>query len=135
MTYVGSSMTIKDVLETPLTDGFVCGLWYDWFCTDRALYNRGVNLLKKLNQIKNSNKFDSEKTYVFLKNCCPLDGSLYDRFSICDIESGDVIYAVTPKSGHRCMNGKGEVYGKENDFKEPLFEGSWKDIKNWFLNK
>ena len=26
-----------------------------------------------------------------------------------------------------------DVWGKENDFKEPLVEGSWKDIKNWFL--
>lgn len=131
--YIGKEKTINEVLATPTTREFVNSLWYDWFCKDTSLYNKGVSLLKKLNQINKSKKFDSNKTYVFFKNCCPLDGSLYDRFSICDIETGEAIYCVTPKSGHTAHNGKGDVWGKENDFKEPLFEGSWKEIKNWFL--
>lgn len=135
MTYIGKSKTINEVLATPTTKEFIYSLWYDWFCRDTSLQNKGLALLNKLNQIKESKKFDNNKTYVFFKNCCPCDGSLYDRFSICDIETEEVIYCITPKSGHKYMNGKGEVYGKENDFKEPLIEGSWKDIKNWFLEK
>ncbi len=126
-------MTITEILKTPQTDDFIKSLWYDWFCSDKALLNKGRSLLKKLNAISKSNKFDSEKTYVFFKNCCPMNGNLYDQFKICDIETGDVIYCVTPKSGHKCDNGLGQVWGKENDFNEPLIEGSWKEIKEWFL--
>lgn len=133
MSYIGKEKTINEVLTTPTAEWFVNSLWYDWFCKETSLYNKGVSLLKKLKQINKSKKFDSDRTYVFFKNCCPCDGSLYDRFSICDIETGEVLYCVTPKSGHTFMNGKGDVWGKENGFKEPLFEGSWKDIKNWFL--
>lgn len=109
------------------------GLWYDWFCRDSALENKGVALLKKLKAISKSNKFDNDKTYVFFKNNCPCNGHLYDDFRICDIESGDVIYTVVPKSGHKSDDGMGFVWGRENEFKEPLFTGTWKEIKEWFL--
>ena len=133
MSYIGKENTINELLATQQTKEFVESLWYDWFCKDSSLQNKGIALLKKLNQINKSKKFDSDKTYVFFKNCCPVNGSLFDQFKICDIENGEVLYCITPKSGHTFMNGKGDVWGKENDFKEPLVEGSWKDIKNWFL--
>ena len=63
---------------------------------------------------------DLDSTYVFFKNNCPFDGPLYDDFRICDIESGNVLYTVTPKSGH---TGKAELWGRENDFEEPLKTG------------
>ena len=126
-------MTITEILKTPQTDDFIKSLWYDWFCSDKALLNKGRSLLTKLNAISKSNLFDNDKTRVFFKNNCPCNGRLYDDFRICDVETGDVIYCVTPKSGHKCDNGKGQVWGKENDFNEPLIEGSWKEIKEWFL--
>ncbi|MBQ9737884.1 MAG: hypothetical protein IJV75_00360 [Alphaproteobacteria bacterium] len=126
-------LTISETLQSHQTDDFIKSLWYDWFCSDKALLNKGRSLLKKLKAISKSNKFDTEKTYVFFKNCCPMNGNLYDQFKICDIETGDVLYCITPKSGHAFMNGKGDVWGKENDFMEPLFVGSWKEIKEWFL--
>lgn len=131
--YIGKKKTINEVLSTPSSRDYAWGLWYDWFCKDTSLFNKGYSLLTKLNQINKSKKFDSDKTYVIFKNNCPCVGSLYDDFRICDIESGDVLYCVTPKSGHKCDKGLGNVWGQENDFKEPLIEGSWKDIKNWFL--
>ena len=107
--------------------------WYDWFCKDSSLAGKTKSLGKKLIQIINSPKINPETSYIFFKNNCPVWGSLYDDFRICDIKSGDVIYTITPKSGHRVKEGLGDVWGRENDFKEPLFEGSWKEIKNWFL--
>ena len=107
--------------------------WYDWFCKDQSLAAKTKSLGRKLIQIVNSSKINPETSYVFFKNNCPMFGSLYDDFRICDIESGDVIYCITPKSGHKVKNGLGDVWGKENDFKEPLFEESWKEIKDWFL--
>jgi hypothetical protein len=80
-----------------------------------------------------SKKIDIEKQYVWFKNNCPMYGTLYDDFRIADLETGDVIYTIVPKSGHTSEKGKGCVYGRENNFKGPLFEGSWKEIKQWFL--
>ena len=62
---------------------------------------------------------DATKNYTFFKNNCPMQGPLYDDFRICDIETGDVVYTVSPKSGH---TGLAEVWGSANDFKGPLAE-------------
>ena len=124
-------ISIDELLKQEKVD--IIDLWYGWFCRDSSLQRKGEALLKKLRAIAKSEKFDNSKCYVFFKNNCPCIGSLYDDFRICDIESGDVIYTVTPKSGHKALNGLGEVWGRENNFEGPLFRGSWKEIKNWFL--
>lgn len=112
----------------------VMDLWYDWFCRDTSLKRKGEALLKKLKAIASSNKFDNDKCYVFFKNNCPCYGNLYDDFRICDKETGDVLYCVVPKSGFKRDEGRAQVYGVDNDFKEPLVEGTWRDVKAWFLN-
>ena len=112
----------------------VMDLWYDWFCRETSLKRKGEALLKKLKLIASSNKFDNDKCYVFFKNNCPCYGNLYDDFRICDKETGDVLYCVIPKSGFKRDEGRAQVYGVDNDFKEPLVEGTWRDVKAWFLN-
>lgn len=112
----------------------VMDLWYDWFCRDTSLKRKGEALLKKLKVIASSDKFDNDKCYVFFKNNCPCYGNLYDDFRICDKETGDVLYCVVPKSGFKRDEGRAQVYGVDNDFKEPLVEGTWRDVKAWFLN-
>jgi hypothetical protein len=106
--------------------------WYDWFCNDSRLVKGTINMGKKLQQIVLSNKINPETSYVFFKNNCPCVGKTYDDFRICDIKTGDVIFTISPKSGMKIENGKGHVWGKENDFEEALFTGTWKEIKNWF---
>ena len=59
----------------------------------------------------------SERAYSWI---APEYGPLYDDFRICDVETGNVIYTVTPKSGH---SGEAEIWGKENDFKCPIVTG------------
>ena len=108
-------------------------LWYDWFCKETSLVNKGKALLQRLNAISGSAKFDNDKTYVFFKNNCPCNGSLFDDFRICDIETGNVIYCVVPKSGYNSNYGMAEVWGKENKFEKPIIEGTWKEVKDWFL--
>jgi hypothetical protein len=106
--------------------------WYDWFCRDSSLKNKTKNLGNKIDQIKESKRFNPEKCYVFFKNNCPANGSLYDSFSICDLESGDVLFWVTPRNGHDIHRGKAQVFSS-NDFENPAAEGSWLDIKKWFM--
>ena len=103
--------------------------WYDWFCRDTSLAAKTQNLGKKVLRVMKSSKIDIEKNYVFFKNNCPMRGSLYDDFRICDMETGNVIYTVVPRCSH---SGKAEVWGRENNFQEPLVAGSWKDVKAFF---
>lgn len=103
--------------------------WYDWFCKDSSLVRKTQVLGKKVKQLAKSSKIDLDNYYVFFKNNCPLVWGLYDSFSFCNMETGDVIYYIAPRySG----NGKAQVFGRSNDFDTPLVEGSWKDVKEFF---
>lgn len=125
-------------MSKTLTNDDIEDLWYDWFCKDKALVNRGKAVLSRLSSINRANnaspnrKFDPEKTYVFFKNNCPIQGILYDDFRICDIETGDVLWTIIPMSGHYVDEERAILMGKVNGFKEPVLEGSWKDIVNFF---
>jgi len=106
--------------------------WFDWFCKDESLGPKTKKLAVKLKQVMESDKIDCEKSYVFFKNNCPMNGRLYDDFRICDIKSGDVIYTITPSVGYDSKNGESEVWGQENKFKEALVSGTWADVKKFF---
>jgi hypothetical protein len=95
-----------------------CYNFYDWFCKDTSLENKAKRLFGNLKTfVKRNPQIDLDKHYVFFKNNCTGGGRLYDDFRICDIESGDVIWNVTPRSGH---SGLAEVYCLANGFKEPI---------------
>jgi len=106
--------------------------WYDWFCKDTSLAGKTKVLGPKLKKIAKSNLIDIDKQYVFFKNNCPCFGSLYDSFSICDIETGNVIFWVAPSLGYSNSKGKSQVSGKSNNFEEPLVEGTWEDVLKYF---
>ena len=127
MNYLTGKYDAPDV-KTQCTAG-----WYDWFCQEKSLAKKTDTLYKKLLQIIRSKKFDIKSTYVLFKNNCPMAGKLYDDFRICDIKTGDVLYTVTPSSGHTGIKGQAEIWGKENDFKEAIVEGTWKDVLRYFL--
>lgn len=106
--------------------------FYDWFCSARFLESKANKLMKKVGDIIESKKIDINKQYIFFKNNCPMVGKLYDDFRICDIKTGDVIYTVIPKSGMDSEKGLAYVWGKDNNFKEAIISGTWKDIVKWF---
>lgn len=124
----------ETVTRRVTTDAQAADMFYDWFCKDSSLPKKGQRLLAKLRVITPSPRFDSRKTYAFFKNNCPMDGSLYDDFRICDIDTGDVVYCVVPSEGYRATKGQSCVWGRDpsdNEFKE-LVRGSWGDVKNFF---
>lgn len=125
---------IATLINTPDLDA--SKLFFDWFCKESAIKNKAIKLFRNVKGIANSSKFDATKCSVCFKNnyAWYSNGAegMYDDFRICDIESGDVIFCVTPRD----LGSKiGNVYGKENDFSEPLFEGTWMEIKRWFNGK
>jgi hypothetical protein len=96
------------------------GFWgfYDWFCKTDALRIRAERLMPKVIKfIKANPDLDLEKHYVFFKNNCPMVGPTYDDFRICDLQTGNVVFTVTPNCTH---SGKAEIWGKANGFAGPI---------------
>lgn len=129
------SEEIKKSIYESIKEGYTEELWYDWFCKDDELENRGNLLLSKMKEIVFSKKIDINKNYMFFKNCSPFRGSLYDELKICDIETRDVLYSIVPRSGFIVDNGEAQVWGKENDFSEPIIAGTWEDVVNFFMKE
>jgi len=109
--------------------------WYDWFCRDTSLRNKTYKLAPKVKKIAHLLGVGFMNShYVFFKNNCPMAGKLYDDFRFCDLKTGDVIYTIVPAEGYDNSFGRASVYGKSNDFKEALAQGTWADIVEYFKN-
>lgn len=102
-------------------------LWCDWF-EDFNRIERGKELINKLKEIKNTKKFDIGKTRILFKNNAFVGGYLYDDFRIIDKE-GKVIFTIIPE-----IKTKSQVWSRSNNFKEPIVEGTWQDVLNYFNN-
>ena len=127
-----NQFTLRQQIESFYNDGTFpgdyahCYGFYDWFCKDEALKAKAEDLMPKVLKFAKKMNIDLDKHYVFFKNNCPMSGPLYDDFRICDLQTGEVVYNVTPKSGH---TGLAEVHGIENNFLEPLFQGpTWSEM-------
>jgi len=104
------------------------GFWnfYDWFCQDGLLKNKGKRLMKMVKQFVEFHNIDLDKHYVWFKNNCTTSCRLYDDFRISDIETGENIHVITPKSGH---TGMAEYHGPINLYRSPLKSGAkFKDL-------
>lgn len=106
----------------PGSDGQTwCHGFFDWFCSDRALENKSKNLANQVIKFLAANpQIDPKKHYVFFKNNCPMRGPLYDSFSICSMEDGEVQYWVTGKSGH---THQAETFSRAGGFSTPIATG------------
>ena len=89
-----------------------CGLWYDWFCSNKALAGRASKFVAFIRGLEG----DFIDTHcIWFKNNCPMTGSLYDDIRISPINT-NVHYNV----GYSLGNGdtrQSEVWDtrKEDD--------------------
>ena len=83
-------------------------------------------------QIKQGGKVDLENHYVWFKNNCPCCYPLYDDFRFANIVSGETQFTI--ECGHPFGSEFNyEVYGRRNDFKEPLFKcNNSRELVKWF---
>lgn len=116
----------------PSADTQIEAGWYDWFCRNTSLANKTQVLGAKVKRLAKSSKIDTKRMYVWFKNNCPLYGKLYDDFRFSDIETGDVVYTIVPEYQSRNNEKVAEVWGRENDFDEPLYSGDWKGVLAFF---
>lgn len=134
-TYETVTLTVRDLIEkfkagefnSPETSIQIDAGWFDWFCKESSLRAKTYKLYPKVIKFCEVMNIDLDKNYVFFKNNCPMNGSLYDSFSICDVQTGDVQYWVCPRSGHRSDNGQGYIVSREFGFgnENAIARGSW----------
>lgn len=107
--------------------------WYDWFCKDISLINKTKKMGNIIKQIKPGGKVDLETSYVWFKNNCPLNGSLFDDFRIADIETNNTLILVQID----CVwnDSKYTVYERLDGFDKPVLKtNSSRELVKW-LNK
>lgn len=92
--------------------------WYDWFCQDKSLRSKTKNLYPKVKKLVKKLNLNTDLVYVFFKNNCPCQGSLYDDFRICSIEDRGVLLTVTPKDSHE--DGRSSIWSRSNEFDSPI---------------
>lgn len=107
--------------------------FYDWFCSEKALKIKSKLLMTKAEKVMSKLGLNPEEHYVFLKNNCPAMGKLYDSFSICRVDNGDVVIWCAPSLGYKSKEGMAELV----DFREKadnemgaktLTAWSWKEL-------
>jgi hypothetical protein len=107
--------------------------WRAWFCPVSSLKRRLDKLYPKIKEVVQSEKINIDTMQMLFQNNCPDVGSLYyDEFKICDMKTGEIIYAIVPRSEHKSDKGRAELWGMENVFNGPLVAGSWETIKTYF---
>ena len=110
--------------------------FFDWFCNRHQLFNRFNKLAPKVVQLSKSPLINTEKTYVFFKNNCPVNGPLYDSFSICNIEGdNEVLFwvAYINKGCYGIDKSGWEVNARvDGEWRQVLEYAKWKEVKEYF---
>ena len=104
--------------------------WFDWFCKKSSLARKTNKMGKIIARVQDGGKVDLDRTYCWFKNNCPFTGPLYDDFRFADIETGNTLMTIAIDD--KRSDAKYVVWGRDNDFDEPLFKcGDMRDLVAW----
>ena len=123
------TISINQVLSNPeeLKDSYYN--FYDWFCKDESLKNRFYSFLPKLKFLVSENIVNGDTNYIWFKNNCPMNGSLYDDMRISTIINNDYLGGFCPKSKYKYDILKCQIWTlKDGDFNQFEFE-NWNEFK------
>ena len=109
--------------------------WYDWFCKDSSLANKTKKMGNIIKQVKSGGKVNLKDWYVWFKNNCPLNGTLYDDCRFARLDTGDVQLTIQIDC---CWNNhRFSVWGRKSEDAEfehekALFEtDSQRELVKW----
>mgnify|MGYP000105749173 CR=1 FL=1 len=120
-----NSISVNEFLAAA-DKGVAINVWYDWFCDYSQLAKKTETMIPKIRKIANAltaNGYDMDKYYVWMKNNCPMVGSLYDDIRIANIETRETLFVVVPKlPKQRATKGSAEVWHRHKD---SIYFGTW----------
>jgi len=106
-----NQLSINQLLEKPIENTNNYFEFYDWFCKTETLSSRFDKLIPKLRFLVSEGLINGDTHYVWFKNNCPLDGSLYDDIRISTLdENNNFKGGFCPKSGHSSDTNKASFW-------------------------
>jgi len=107
--------------------------WGEFTCRATSLARKTRRCFNQLKLVAPNLGLDINTIYANLKNVEPTEGKLYDIIELRDLETDELKMTIVPKSGIAGAENKGFVIiGKS---KKKAAEGSWSEIKEYFLDK
>ena len=106
--------------------------FWDWFCSDKALKIKSKLLMTKAEKVMSKLGLDPEKHKVAFKNNCPMNGKLYDSFSIESLEEDKVVVWCAPSLGYKSQEGLAQLVDMRTEGKDgegiTITANSWKEL-------
>jgi hypothetical protein len=84
--------------------------YYDWFSRDESLKNKAKSFVPKLKFLVKEGVVDGDKHYVWFKENCPIQGSLYSDMRISTLNEQNFMGGFCPKTGHTNVDKKCQVW-------------------------
>lgn len=111
-------------------------LFCDWFCEDSKLKAKAKALLPKVRKIAKVMEkagADLSKYFVFFRNIATARGDckFYDSFSICEMDSGTVVYFIAPRNPYGLAEIAFKGHGFESDTEALEFK-TFHELLNFF---
>ena len=99
--------------------------FYDWFCSDKSLRAKADSFVSKILFLTKEGIINQDTCYVWFKNNCPCDGSLYDDMRISTLNNpSEYLGGFCPRTGHK----------RENKCSIWYFKGNRDLVNHEFLN-
>jgi hypothetical protein len=113
--------------------------FWDWFCSEKALKIKSKLLMTKAAKVMSKLGLDPETHRVAFKNNCPMNGKLYDSFSIESLEEDKVVIWCAPSSGHKSDYGQAQLVDFRTEIRDEegitIRANSWKELTNKLVDE